>query len=538
MVPAPVDGRPCVPRLREAHRRQAPASWCLHQWMQGHTCLDLQGRVQAPPKDEESAERLEAAVPQAWRAPLESCGAVARAEAGSLHDLASPLVLEGRRLFLARCRSQEIALARSLAARARAAAAWCPDGVVPQAIQSSLGEIAGSMHPAQVEAVRCASTRRLSMITGGPGTGKTTVAARVIQTVLRVAQPGIQLLAPTGKAAARLQEAIRARSADATLSPQARQVLASLQAETLHGAILRQGGEAVRRARLLIVDETSMVDLERMHHLLRLASPEASIVLLGDAHQLASVEAGTVLADLVREPAMRACVATLSHSYRFPSDRGVGRLAAAVNAGDADAVMTCLDASSDGVRWVKVATPAEVLTRAAQERERLGPETRILCGHRRGPDGSVRLNQSIVRGIAGGATGHFAGRPILITVNDENTGLRNGDAGLMRRAPEGWVADFPDRDPVPAEQLPAHETAFALTIHKTQGSEYAAVVVALPARPSPVLTRELLYTGVTRTRGPVTVVAAEEVVRAAVGRSIERSSGLRERLQAAMALGA
>ena len=527
--------RLCALMTGVMHEATEPIAWCLHQWMQGHTCLDLDGCVQAPPRDESSSERLEAQVPPSWAEALEACDAIARGRPGSLDAAQAPLVLEGRKLFLARCRSQEIAVARDLAARARAFAAWCPSGAVPTQVEAFLTQIAGSLHDAQLQAVRLACARRLAVITGGPGTGKTTVAARVIEAVLQMETPTVLLLAPTGKAAARLQESIRARANDGSVHPRAREVLASLTAETLHGAILRQRGEAVRRARLLVVDETSMVDLERMHELLRLAHPDASIVLLGDAHQLASVEAGTVLADLVRDGSLASCVAPLTHSWRFPTDRGVGRLAAAVNAGEATAALDCLRAKRDQVDWIEVATPAQVVARATQERARLGADARILCGHRRGPDGSVRINQSIVRGIAGATTGHFPGRPILVTVNDDNTGLRNGDTGVMRREGNAWFAHFPGRDPVPAEQLPAHETAFALTIHKTQGSEYEAVVVALPARPSPVLTRELLYTGLTRTKGPVTVVATEEAIRAAVARPITRSSGLRERLRAAIA---
>ena len=526
--------RLCALMARDAPALQRPVAWCLHQWMQGHTCLDLDGSVQAPPLDEDVTERLEAKVPVDWAGALQDCASVARAAAGSLDPIASPLVLEGRRLFLSRCRSQEIAVACDLARRAAAPAAWFVEARGSASLEPFLADLGASMHPAQVQAVRLACTRRLALITGGPGTGKTTVAARVIEGVMRLTNPAIQLLAPTGKAAARLQESIRARATDPSVSPEARTALAGLQAETLHGAILRRQGEAVRRAQLIVVDETSMVDLERMQQLLRLAGEQATIVLLGDEHQLASVEAGTVLADLVREPAIAGCVARLSHSYRFPSDRGVGRLAAAVNAGDANGVLECLRAQADGVRWIEVTSASQVASRAAEERVRLGPDTRILCGHRRGPDGASRLNQSIVRSIAGAANGHFPGRPILITVNDDNTGLRNGDAGLMRRDGSGWVAEFHGRDPVPAEQLPSHETAFALTIHKTQGSEYPAVVVALPARPSPVLTRELLYTGVTRTKQAVTVVATAEAIRASVERPIVRSSGLRERLEAAM----
>jgi exodeoxyribonuclease V alpha subunit len=385
--------------------------------------------------------------------------------------------------------------------------------------------------------VQVGATRRLAVITGGPGTGKTFVAARVIEAVLQAGARSVLLLAPTGKAAARLQASVRQAAVQGWLTPAAAACVAGLQAQTVHAATLRRGGEALRQARLIVVDETSMIDLERMHDLLRLAHPEASLVLLGDPHQLASVEAGSVLADIVQGTASPAhplarSVVHLVRSRRFQEGSPVARLAAAVNGGRADELIEILRSRASGLQWIQVETAGHVVDASIGALEQAGPAARILCGHRHGPDGSMRINAVLER-RRGGAGRHHPGRPIMITVNDDLTGLRNGDAGQMELAQGSWVARFDaDMAPVPVARLPAHETAYALTIHKTQGSEYERVIVALPARPSPVLTRELLYTGITRAKSGLVVVASEETLRAAVARPITRSSGLRERLRA------
>jgi len=523
---------------------QHAVSWCLHQWMQGHTCLDFTMPLQARTLEEDSIEEREASVPQEWLDALRHTPGVEQADLGSLSPASSPLVLEGSRLFLSRCRSHEISVAQELARRAAQPSLWCERGEVLASLLKCINHACEKLHALQAQAVRVACTRRLSVITGGPGTGKTTVASRVIEAVLECSSQPLLLLAPTGKAAARLQQSIREASLRADFSAGSRAVLASLQAQTVHAATMREQGEAVRRARLVIIDETSMIDLERMHEVLRLAHPDASIVLLGDPHQLTSVEAGSVLGDIVPSEGdtthpLAACTVRLQVSHRFPAQSGIGKLAAAVNAGDESTAMQLLQSASDQLRWVKATSAAAVVAQAIAARDAYGDQAIILCGHRRGHDGAVQVNQSIVRTkqgslAASAANRHFIGRPILVTVNDDNTGLRNGDAGVMHLVEEAWLAKFTDREnAVPAELLPPHETAYALTIHKTQGSEYDQVVVALPFRASPVLTRELLYTGITRTRGPVTIISSEASLRAAIGRPIYRSSGLRERLVAA-----
>ena len=523
----------------QAPQLQAPVAWSLHQWMQGHTCLNLSGTVTARSAEKGSFDMLEAGLPQQWLADLRAHPAVASAAVGSMDSIEAPLVLEGSKLFLNRWRQQEIEVSMALRARADKRASWCQTPEAESRIEAFVTTRAQGLHEAQLHAVRVGATRRLAVITGGPGTGKTFVAARIIEAVLETGPQPVLLLAPTGKAAARLQHSVRESAVRDKLTPRAVACIEGLQAQTVHAATMRRSGEALRRARLIVVDETSMIDLERMHALLRLAHEDATILMLGDPHQLASVEAGSVLADIVHgtdhaSHPLSACVARLVKSHRFPDDGAVARLSAAVNGGRPDEVIEILLAKLDNLEWKPAGTPGEVVraTMAALGDGAKAPP-RILCGHRHGPDGAIRINAAIEqrRGVAV-QRGLYQDRPILITVNDDLTGLRNGDTGHLTKQGDAWMACIDGMaSPVEVSRLPAHETAFALTIHKTQGSEYDAVVVALPARPSPVLTRELLYTGITRTKGAVTVVGSEAAIRAAIGRPIVRSSGLRERLE-------
>ena len=517
-----------------------PVAWCLHQWMNGHACLDCAKPIVGRLADADDGDEAEALPSSAWLDALTAAACVARAQVGSLASLDAALVLEGSQLFLARCRMQEIRIAVALARCAQQPACWSQGADRAAVLEAAISRSCIGLEPEQAAAVRVAATRRLSIITGGPGTGKTTVAARVIAAVHAVAPGSVLLLAPTGKAAQRLQQSVRQACERAELEAGARTALAALEARTLHSAILRESGAALRGARLVILDETSMVDLERMDGLLELLHQDASLVMLGDPFQLASVEAGSVLGDIVPQAGdgahpLLASTVTLVRSRRFPVESGVGRLAALVKAGDADAAIALLRSGDASLRWEPASKPADVVAKAIAARRAFGDVCRILCGHRHGPDGSLRVNAAIERGRGGhGGEPRYDGRPVIIRVNDANTGLRNGDAGLMRFDAGQWWVEFTELCmKLPADRLPSHESAFALTIHKTQGSEYESVVVTLPARPSPVLTRELLYTGITRTKGAVTVVASEAALRAAIGRPILRHGGLRGRLRSA-----
>ncbi len=516
-------------------------TWCDHQLGCGHTCLDFDLPVIAPLRGSEArGAEGRAKLPAMWLAELLKCEQVLSLPRGSMQESDRPLVVEGRRLFLAANHSDEIAIARSLVARATAPSQW------PQA-GGATGALSGCSDAAQDQAVALIGGRALALVIGSPGTGKTTVASRMVDAVLSAKRDArITLVAPTGKASARLGEAMRAAASNPAFSEATRAALVGLSAETLDLALLRRRGEDLGSADLVILDECSMVGNTLMRRMLDRVRADASLVLLGDAHQLASVAGGTLLSDIMptgEEHPLSRCTVRLATSHRFPAEGAVARLAEAVNTGDFEGAKALLaDAPANAqVRWHRVSTPAEVVAVALQCRQRMGEDARMLCGHRVGWDGSLAINRAFVRslGVArdpdpvGGED--FPGRKIIVTVNDRTNSLVNGDTGEIAVIDGRMVARFPDRaEPVEVAQLPAHEAAYALTIHKAQGSEYERVIVALPAEPSPVITRELLYTAITRTRGRVEIIATEAALKAAVEAQVHRASGLKERMTASI----
>ena len=446
-------------------------------------------------------------------------------------------------------------------------------------------------------AAAVAVVRRLTVISGGPGTGKTTTVVKVVALLaeqvkgrpLRVA-----LAAPTGKAAARAREAaLRARDRlelDAA-------ALASIpdEATTVHRLLGAQPGSTTFRhdrdhplaLDVLVVDEASMVDLALMAKLLDALPAHARLLLLGDKDQLASVEAGAVLGEICAQsgftPPFAARLARLTageigadrgsplgdsivlldRSYRFASQSGIAKLAHLINQGDSQGVLDLL-ASGEQVDLVWQSPSG-----AGRIRERLAPylgtllsgywrrvgrnatpvevfaefnRVRVLCAHREGPAGALEANRIVERDLAAQGLIDFrepwyAGRPVMITRNDYNLQLFNGDIGiaLPSESAEGALrVFFPTAEggmrAIHPTRLPEHETVYAMTIHKSQGSEFDEVVVLLPSESSPVVSRELLYTAVTRARARVEIWSSEAVLRDAVARRIRRTSGLRERL--------
>jgi exodeoxyribonuclease V alpha subunit len=288
--------------------------------------------------------------------------------------------------------------------------------------------------------------------------------------------------------------------------------------------------------------------------------PEARLVLLGDKDQLASVEAGAILAELyaTRASPVAERLVELTRAHRFEDGGGIAELARAVNAGDADAALACFGRYPH-VRLEPLSEPSEV--RAALSArvvecfapladgsplDRLGAldSFRVLACHVRGPLGVRALNDWVSAELAVGGkldrrAAFYSGRPVIVTANDYASELFNGDVGVVaprQDDPAGRLAvHFRTRDPggvraVAVSRLPEHDTAYALSVHKSQGSEFAEVALVLPSRPSPLLTRELVYTAVTRARRRVTIYGSEAVLRTAIGRKIERASGLRDRL--------
>jgi exodeoxyribonuclease V alpha subunit len=609
--------------------------------------------------------------PREWVAELLGSALVANGENGPGER---PLRLVGSWLYLDRYWREERQVAADLALRAEHAF----EGVDLAVLRAGLDRLFPENGTASVDAQRqqrasgkkaaaataetadagldrqrlaaaVAVLRPLTVVAGGPGTGKTTTVARILALLDEQAQaagappPLVALTAPTGKAATRLEEAVHQEAASLDVAGDLRVRLLATKASTLHRLLGWQPGNRSRFRHhrgnrlphdVVVVDETSMVSLSQMAKLVEAVRPDARLVLVGDPQQLASVEAGAVLGDIVGPAAdrllmRRAARAALAEATGAPIDDepeatpaaapspartalahdsggphfesaasgvplpeyggkgtpvaepadvgpaigdgiivlrrvhrfggGIAALADAVRRGDADATIAALAAGSDDVSWIPVdlAEPTAAALRpvreaavaagaAIGEAARAGDGRgalealagfRMLCAHRRGPYGvttwSAQVEAWLTAALPGFATGGawYVGRPLLVTENDYTLGLYNGDTGVVvatgidRRAAvferRGQILEFS-----PA-RLSAAETVHVMTIHKSQGSQFDTVAALLPDPGSAILTRELLYTAVTRARHRLLLAGTEEAIRAAVTRPVARSSGLR-----------
>lgn len=527
----------------------------------GHVFADLSSVVSTVTVEPESGVDV-AALPwpaaDAWIAAVGASPLVA--EGG-------PLRLVGSALYLERYWVQEGELAADLAARNAAAPA-----VDEALLADGLGRLFSD--PAQARAGEVAVRRGLSVVAGGPGTGKTTTVARIAALLIEQGAGLIALAAPTGKAAARLEEAVHAEAAELNASADTRAAVGQLRAQTLHRLLgrrpdsrsrFRHGRDNRLPHDVVIVDETSMVSLSMMASLVAAVRPGSRLVLVGDPGQLTSVEAGAVLGDIVASSALADGVVVLERVHRF--EGGIAALATAIAAGDEDSVMDLLLAGLDDVVWVDVdaatasaddlaevrsiavAAAADVVG-CAQAGDAAGAlaaleRFRLLCAHRRGPHGAMTWMWELERWLAEGVPGFdpgtewYVGRPLLVTENDYGLKLYNGDTGVViavgdDAAGPGQVQAAFVRGGEPVRFAPtrlgAVDTVYAMTIHKAQGSQFGTVAVVLPDAGSAMLTRELLYTAVTRARERVLLVGDEASVRAAVARSAGRASGLASRL--------
>ncbi len=514
---------------------------------------------------------------------------------------ARPLQLRGPLLYLDRYAQLEDLVRVVVTQRADRP----PPPVAAEVLTAVLAEV---FDPALVPdyqrvAVAACVTGWLTIIAGGPGTGKTRTVARILETVQRLAQrtgtaaPRVALAAPTGKAAARLAEAIRAERHDPAAELPTASTLHRLLGWTPHRARFRHDIDNRLPYDLIVVDETSMVSLELMARLMEALPVEARLVLVGDPDQLASVDAGAVLADLVARPPapgvrraqalqtvvpadlatdrdviaddLRRDVVRLRTNYRFQGLR-LGDLAAAIRSGDGDGAVRILRSAESGepsIEWVErdpggpgdldaypglaadvVGSGREMIAAAergdAAQALRALAFHRLLCAHRAGRYGVQRWRGLAFDAIAASVPtlsrrplrdldddAHYVGRPLLVTVNDAGAGLFNGDTGVLIARGESVVAAFgrggAEFRLVPLNRLPAVQTPLAMTVHKAQGSEAERVSVVLPPPESPLLTRELLYTAVTRARKLVRIIGTEESVRVALARPVVRASGLR-----------
>lgn len=495
----------------------------------------------------------------------------------------APVRQRGSRLWLARYDAQEQQVADELLART----ADLPDDLDPDVLRAGLDRLFPAPGDAdQRAAAAVCALARVSVLAGGPGTGKTTTVSRLLA-LLKEQHPQwrIALAAPTGKAAARLDEAV-ARST-ATLPDAAdRERLGRLEGVTLHRLLGWRPGSRSRFKHdrgnrlpyeVVVVDEASMVPLTMMARLLEALRPATRLVLVGDPDQLASVEAGAVLGDLVDRPSagLRDGIASLTVNHRFDAaSSGIGRLATAVRAGDVERAVDVLRSGEAGVELVEVADEGPIegdalagvagdvvawggaLRRAALAGDHEGALAgldahRLLCAHRRGPRGVQHWEDLARRWLLAAdptllgarSDGHHPGEPLLVTTNDYEVGLFNGDTGVVVAAPaagpgagagagplRAWFARGAQPIGVPLVRLGAVRPVYAMTVHRSQGSQFDRVTVVLPAASSALATRETVYTAVTRAVHHVRVIGSVAAFAAAVGRPAARATGLRERL--------
>lgn len=601
------------------------AALASHALGDGHPCLDLADPAIVPPREHWRALAPELGDVDAWCAALAAAPLVAGADA--------PLVLAGTRLYLARYHAYERAVAAAVAARiARAPAP-------PAGLDRELARLFGPPRAGVIDwqKIACALAARsaFAVITGGPGTGKTTTVVKLLGLLQTLAlrdgaRLRIRLAAPTGKAAARLNESI-AQQIDRLDVDAAVKDAIPAEVSTLHRLLgSRPDTRRFRHHRgnplhldVLVIDEASMVDLELMAAVLDALPDDARLVLLGDKDQLASVEAGAVLGDLCQRAAAggydaetvawlaEVCgddvsayaasgapraldqhVAMLRVSHRFGDEGAIGRLALAINRGDAAGVRAAFAATGDVARVdpgtrpdlaaARLAVPPrdtttrqlglfdtptveagyrhylDVLARTrpalrddAETWQRWAGEVlaarnafQLLCAVRRGEAGVDAVNAAVTQALAEAgliAADHewYEGRPVMLTRNDYGLGLMNGDLGVALRLPDETgrvrlVVAFAVTDAqgrrrlrhVPPSRLDAVGTVYAMTVHKSQGSEFSHVALVLPTDDAGVVTRELVYTAATRARSRFSLVADAQVVDGVVQRVVRRSSGL------------
>ena len=484
-----------------------------------------------------------------------------------------PLVLDGSgRLYLYRYWRYEHDLAEIILHKAGAVAR----NIDLATLQSSLARLfPESADERQKTAATVALQRQFCVISGGPGTGKTSTVVRILALLLEQEwgrNQRIGMAAPTGKAAARLKASVNSIRQSLDCSDEVKAAIPDdvVTIQRLLGSIsasnrFRHSARNPLPFDTVIIDEASMVALPLMSALVGALKPNARLILLGDRDQLASVEAGAVLGDICNAgeenhtSPLSSSLVVLEKNYRFQSGSGIAEISRAVNAGLEREALVLLKGNEAGTIVWQPSPAREELRGALAEQviqgyqsylEAASPEEaleqfdrfRILCALRDGPYGVIGLNTVVEnilarKGLISPSSLFYVGRPVLVTINDYSMRLFNGDTGILFPDPDngGALRAFfltPDGGlrSIPPERIPSHETAYAMTIHKSQGSEFDRVLMLLPPAGNELLTRELLSTGMTRAKKNIEIWANEEVFCSAVRKKTERISGLRDLL--------
>ncbi len=587
-----------IQELDESCEALSPAAYLLSQTLgKGNVCLDFNkhpGLSSAQLKD-------------LFIGISKSSIVCVLSESHNMQDnVKLPLVLHGKRLYLQRYWLYEMSLHQSMLEKMKPMP-WPEQGQAQ--IIKTLFPLKNTDTDWQAVAASVAANKQFSVITGGPGTGKTTTVIRLLAILIHQyqthfkRQPIIKLAAPTGKAAMRLTESINGAKNDLSVSESIKQHIPR-QASTLHRLLSRNRRGEFKYNRhnplhldVLIVDEASMVDLPLMSKLMSALPLHGQIILLGDKDQLASVEAGSVLADIcdsekqhgysVQNAALikslsgqdlskadlepegallRDHICQLRKSYRFNDDSGIGFLARAANGGDFVAWKKTAQKGFDDLNLINLTHDAfeqfiklagreyrpylQLIDKAGTSDELASAiyssfsQFQVLCALREGALGVAGLNESIEQALAQNQlidvnSQWYMGRPIMIMENDYGLNLYNGDIGIILpqvdvagvvRAKVAFIGSDGAVRWIQPSRLPKHETVFAMTVHKSQGSEFNHCALVLPDYRASVVTKELIYTGITRAKKQLTLIGRESVIQSGLKSKVQRFSGLRDRL--------
>lgn len=507
----------------------------------GHTCLDLENISQWAPEELKNNVEIWPIDGNRWKSAVLACSELVCTPQTLNAQPRKPFVVSGSKLYSARSFHEE--------------------QLVASYIKKAVAD------------------KRVEIITGGPGSGKTTyIANQIVEQIAKnVNTESIALAAPTGLAAKRMDRALRSAVrygiSKGTISPEMEAHVNGLKKLTIHKLLKFNPSARIqwrhnRTNRMpydyVIVDEVSMMPLSMMARLIEALKDDARLMLVGDPFQLASVDAGTVLADIVEASNKgKTFVNTKTESHRFPIGSPVSDIAIETKAGNVEGALekirfhhdtkaenkfVWVDPVADEARLQKIAREvvnharklcelAESASTDEQYREiiRVRDELQVICAHRKGNLGVSGWNRAIERELGVLAQEQwYLGRPVMVSKNDANTGLANGDIGVVCKDAKGArIVVFGDAEEVKTfstTSLPQVDTVHALTIHKSQGSEFAHTIVVLPKGKSKILTRELLYTGITRAKPNLTLIATQEALEIAISNKVQRATGLTDLL--------